>query len=205
MNASWGKNPRQRVVTEKPQIPACQTQEAERQKKIPARIASHSIPFYLAQLMFMTVGAERGNPLGNLSCLSLGHHLGRPLCLGIYLAQLPPDSGCTSSPRGDSPGKLPGGHTHWLVGLPHHFYQELCAPPSLLSAALFPVLSPLLHSWSCLFTFFCSSLVPHHFPHTNLSRNKRKKYLSYLYHLNSIKICVCVCLCVCVVRYICKQ
>ena len=142
------------MVTEKPQIPACQTQEAGRQKKIPARIASHSIPFYLAQLMFRTVGAERGSPLGSLSCSSLGHHLARPLCLGIHLAQLPPDPGCTSSLRGDSPGKLPGGHTHWLVGLPHRFYQELCAPPSLLSAALFPVLSPHLHSWSCLSVFF---------------------------------------------------
>lgn len=125
------------MVTEKPQIPACQTQEAERQKKIPARIASHSIPFYLAQLMFMTVGAERGNPLGNLSCLSLGHHLGRPLCLGIYLAQLPPDSGCTSSPRGDSPGEITR-RSHTLAG---------GASSPLLSGTLCPTKSS-----------FCSSL-----------------------------------------------
>lgn len=98
--------------------------------------------------------------------LSLDHHSPGPLCLGMYLAQLPPDSGGEDSLSGGLPREI----TRSSRTLSGRASSLLWA--ETLKCAEFPLCTCFSHCFlpfsipTLSFQFLGPSSVPRHFPHT---------------------------------------
>ena len=104
--------------------------------------------------------------------LVLGHQPRSPLCLGIYLDQLPPDSEGKSSwgrggGRGQFTGKLPGGLTYvrWWGFLAAFSRNSVAKKKKKKKISFLWIFYPPPLVILSL-QFFCPNLVPHHFPYT---------------------------------------